>query len=66
MGKMQIGKFREDIGMGQSELANRLKVDRTTVVKWETGNALPRTSMLPKLAKVLRCSIDDLFSRKVE
>ena len=59
-------KIREEQKMEQAELASKLNVDMTTVVKWESGGALPRTSMLPTIAKVLGCKIDDLFISKVE
>lgn len=46
----------------QSALAEELGVDRSTIAKWETGKANPRADLLPKLAKVLGCSVDDLFA----
>lgn len=33
-----------------------------TIAKWETGKANPRADLLPKLAKALGCSVDDLFA----
>ena len=46
----------------QSALAEELGVDRSTIAKWETGKANPRADLLPKLAKALGCSVDDLFA----
>jgi DNA-binding XRE family transcriptional regulator len=60
--KIKINKtLREKCGLNQEALALKLGVDRTTVVKWESGGALPRTGMLPVIAKTLQCKIDDLF-----
>ena len=45
----------------QSELANALKVNRCTVVKWEKGTAEPKISMLIPLAKYLSVDINYLI-----
>lgn len=58
---MKIKELREAMNYNQSDLASELGVDRSAVAKWETGEAVPRTDKLPKLAKVLGCSIDELF-----
>ena len=47
-------------GYTQEELAKELKVDRSTVAKWENGKALPRTEMLIKLSELFHCTIDEL------
>ena len=54
-------KLRERKKITQEELGAVLKVDRSTISKWETGDALPRAEMLPEIAKALDCSIDDLL-----
>ena len=58
---LEIKRLRERLGLSQRDLATNLGVDVSTVTKWETGNAAPRVALLPSLAKVLQCSIDDLF-----
>lgn len=60
---MKIKHYREEKGMNQERLALELAVDRSTIAKWETGEAMPRADKLPELAKVLGCSIDALFER---
>ena len=57
-----IKGLREALGMTQQELATELNVGRTTVVMWENENSKPKTEMLPKIAKALKCEIADLFS----
>ena len=53
---------REEVGMTQSELAQKLNVDQSTVCLWETGKTLPRASMLPRIASLFKCSVDELLS----
>lgn len=59
---MQIKTLRESKNMTQSEIAARLGVNRTAVSMWETGDSMPRAELLPQLAKLLGCTIDDLFA----
>lgn len=58
---MKIKQLRESKKYNQNDLAEALGVDRSAVAKWESGEVLPRTDKLPKLAEVLGCSIDELF-----
>ena len=57
-----IQKMRLARGLTQAKLAEALDVDTSTVTKWETGKAKPRADKLPLLAKILGCSIDELFA----
>lgn len=57
----QIRMYREKRGLTQAELAFILEVSRTAVVKWETDVANPKVDNLVKLAKALRCSVDELL-----
>ena len=61
---MLIKELREKKGMTQRDLALKLNVVQTTVAMWESGNNAPRAVMLPKLAEVLGCNINDLFEGK--
>lgn len=58
---MRIKELRMARNMTQDELAKRLDISRTTVTMWEKGSAFPRAELLPKLARVLNCKIDELF-----
>lgn len=62
---MKIEKLRTSKNMTQEQLADRLGVARSTVAMWEAGEAMPRTDKLPELAKILDCSIDELFEKCV-
>ncbi len=63
---MNIGKIRMSRTLSQKEVAKLLDVSRSTVAMWETGKAAPTADKLPKLAEVLKCSIEELFSGDTE
>lgn len=58
---LKIKELRNKIGISQNELAKQLDVVQSTVSMWENGTNSPKTSMIPKLAEILQCSIDELF-----
>lgn len=58
-----IRVYRESLGITQQELAARLNVTQGLVSQWERGETLPGASKLPELAKLLGCTIDELFGR---
>lgn len=61
--KDKIKYFREKLGISQAALAEKLNVSQSTVAMWETGDNVPKTTMLPEIAKALNCTIEDLFSK---
>lgn len=63
---MRIKELREKLGLTQGLLASALGLDRSTVAKWETGEAKPRANTLPELAKALGCTIDELYRDAAE
>ena len=58
---MYIKHYRERAGMTQNELAQLLRLNQTAVSQWETGETMPSADKLPQLARILGCTIDDLF-----
>ena len=61
-----IRQYRERAEITQKEMADRLGVKQSAVSMWDTGAALPRADMLPKIAKLLGCTISDLFEERKE
>ena len=61
---MNIKDLRERQNLRQEDIAARMNIDRSAVAKWETGESLPRTDKLLKLASILECTVDDLLSVK--
>ena len=58
---MRIKEFRVSNNLTQKELAEKLKVERTTVTMWENGSSNPSIPTLKKIADVLNCKIEDLI-----
>ena len=59
---MRIKELREAADMKQIQLAACLGVSQNTVSGWELEISLPKARDLPRLAKVLACSVDDLYA----
>lgn len=57
----RIKALRESAKLTQEQLAEQVKVSQQAVGKWETGAAMPRADKLPELARVLGCTIADLY-----
>lgn len=57
-----IRKLREERGMTQAELAEKLNVSDKAVSKWETGRGYPDISLLEPLAAALRLSVSELLA----
>lgn len=58
---MSIASRRQSKGLTQQNLADELKINRSTVAMWEAGESFPRADKLPILARILGCTINDLF-----
>ena len=67
---MTIGKriaaLRREKGLKQDDLAQLLEVSPQAVSKWENDLTCPDISLLPKLARILGVSVDELLSGKQE
>ena len=59
-----IEVYRKKQKITQCELANKMGISQANVSQWENGEALPRTDKLPLLAKILNCTIDELFGNE--
>jgi transcriptional regulator with XRE-family HTH domain len=57
----RIAKLRDELGLNQTDVAERLEVTSTLVSHWETGLARPEITLLPNLAKVLGTTVDHLI-----
>jgi tetratricopeptide (TPR) repeat protein/transcriptional regulator with XRE-family HTH domain len=54
----RLAQRRKAVGLTQEQLAERLGVERSTVVRWERGQTQPQPWLRPRLAKVLGLSAD--------
>ncbi len=59
--KNRIRELREQRDLTTDEVAKILGVNRTAVVKWETGANQPRLTKAIALARLLRCSMDEML-----
>ena len=57
-----IRRLRKAAGLTQKQLADKLGVSFQAVSKWENGNALPDTGLLPELCSVLNTTADKLLN----
>ena len=57
----QIADLRKSKGITQCELGERIGVSFQAVSKWERGETLPDTTLLPDLAKILETTIDNIL-----
>lgn len=64
--KDDIKKIRMDNGYTQSEMADMLNVSRSTLSKWETGNAIPTADDLRNIKGMFQVSIDNLLDNSTE
>ena len=56
--------YREAAGLRQIDAAKALGVGQTTISVWETGEGLPRADLLPKIASLYNCTVDELLNNK--
>jgi len=56
-----IAVLRKKKGLTGEKLGEILNVSPQAISKWENGKCLPETMLLPKLAKILGCTVDTLL-----
>ncbi|MCL2362377.1 MAG: helix-turn-helix domain-containing protein [Defluviitaleaceae bacterium] len=57
---------RKKAGLRQEKVGTQLGVTQGLVSQWETGRCLPRADLLPKIAVLYGCSVDELLSINVQ
>ena len=69
MDQVKIGKFiaecRKKENLTQMQLAEKLNITDRAVSKWETGRAMPDSSIMLQLCDILNISVNDLLSGEV-
>ena len=61
-----ILKLRNEKGMSQEDLAEKLYVTRQAVSRWETGETVPNTETLKRLSKLFDVSINTLLGSPLQ
>ncbi len=66
MDQVKIGKFiaerRKAVKLTQMQLAEKLGITDRAVSKWETGRAMPDSSIMLELCAILEISVNELLS----
>ncbi len=69
MDQVKIGKFisecRKKKGLTQMQLAEKLNITDRAVSKWETGKAMPDSSIMLELCDILSISVNDLLCGEI-
>ena len=69
MDQIKIGKFiaecRKNVNLTQMQLAEKLNITDRAVSKWETGKAMPDSSIMRELCDILKITVNDLLSGEV-
>lgn len=56
-----IKKKRKELNLTQDELAEKLGVTKASVSKWELARSYPDITLLPSIAEIFNCSVDELL-----
>lgn len=69
MDQVKIGRFiarcRKENNLTQMQLAEMLSITDRAVSKWETGKAMPDSSIMLELCGILKITVNDLLSGEV-
>ena len=57
----RLQKLRKQAGLTQEELSNSAEVSRKSINAIENGVYVPSTVLALKIARTLKCSVEDLF-----
>ena len=62
----QIKKHRDELGLSQEELAEKIFVTRQSVSNWENGKTYPDLQSLLRLSDLFGLSLDELIKGDIE
>ena len=69
MDQVKIGKFiadrRKMVHLTQLQLAEKLGITDRAISKWETGKAMPDSSIMLSLCEILKLTVNDLLTGEV-
>ena len=57
----RIKKVRDELGVSQEQLAEKLNISRQAVAKWEAGTAMPDIVNLIEISNIFQVSLDYLL-----
>lgn len=63
--KLNVASFikqkRKELNLTQAELAAKLGVTKATVSKWELAQSYPDITVLPEIAQLFNCTVDEVL-----
>ena len=59
--KNNLAEFRRAAGLTQQDLSEKAEVSRKSINAIENGIYVPSTVLALKIAKTLKCKVEDLF-----
>ena len=62
---LTLKERRNALNLKQRELADLLGIERSVVSKWEAGEFLPSSPNVIKLAKLYRCTTDEILGHSL-
>ena len=57
-----LSRYREEIGLSQTELARKMNVTQQCISSWQTGRTIPKPYQMKMLSEMLSVPINELFS----
>ncbi|MBP4096866.1 helix-turn-helix transcriptional regulator [Enterococcus faecalis] len=57
-----LSRYREEIGLSQTELARKMNVTQQCISSWQTERTIPKPYQMKMLSEILSVSINELFS----
>lgn len=57
----KLSKLRKNNNLSQEQFADKMKVSRQAVSKWESGSSYPDMDKIIQMCKILNCNLDDLL-----
>ena len=61
---MGFSSARMKAGLSQRAVAEKMNVSPAAVALWDTGKSKPRAALLPKLAELYGCTVDELLRQE--
>lgn len=60
-----IKRLRNNAGLTQVELAERIGISQGSLSSYENGKDIPSVNTLIRMADVFKCTLDELVERRV-
>lgn len=61
---MALATLRKKAGLTQADVAKELGITDSAVNQWEKKKTFPKTEVLPKLARLYGCTVDELLKEE--